>query len=164
MPQDKEKKKQYDREYRLRNREKRKQQHREYYIRNREKIIQYEREYRIRTREKRKKYDGEYNIRNREKRMQYERLRDRVMLRARAKARDNTLLGSKCEKCGSAQNLTRHHPDYLKPLAVITLCRSCNNKEQYTPLPKQARIDQYLQVDQLQGIGNQVFPLASTHS
>jgi len=31
-----------------------------------------------------------------------------------------------CEKCGSDQNLERHHPDYSKPLEVQTLCRSCH--------------------------------------
>jgi len=37
-------------------------------------------------------------------------------------------LGSKCEKCGSTENLERHHEDYSKPLEVKTLCRKCHNE------------------------------------
>ena len=35
-------------------------------------------------------------------------------------------LKAKCERCGSTENLERHHPDYSKPNLVITLCSSCH--------------------------------------
>lgn len=37
-------------------------------------------------------------------------------------------IGDKCEICGATEGLEKHHPDYSKPLEVITLCRSCHMK------------------------------------
>ena len=37
-------------------------------------------------------------------------------------------LKSYCEICGSNENLERHHPNYNKPLIIITLCKSCHTK------------------------------------
>jgi hypothetical protein len=31
-----------------------------------------------------------------------------------------------CERCGSTDRLHRHHPDYSKPLEVVTLCVPCH--------------------------------------
>lgn len=36
-----------------------------------------------------------------------------------------------CEKCNGKNKLQRHHPDYSKPLYIITLCRNCHIKEHY---------------------------------
>lgn len=44
------------------------------------------------------------------------------------RARDHTTLGPECTFCGSKQFLERHHPDYNKPLQVITTCRSCHQR------------------------------------
>jgi hypothetical protein len=33
-----------------------------------------------------------------------------------------------CVQCGSTEDIHRHHPDYSKPLEIISLCRSCHNK------------------------------------
>lgn len=38
----------------------------------------------------------------------------------------STQLGTECTKCGSLEQLERHHPDYQKPLEVVTLCRDCH--------------------------------------
>ena len=46
--------------------------------------------------------------------------------KARLNADKNVLLGPCCFKCGSTEHLERHHPDYSKPLEVITLCRNCH--------------------------------------
>jgi len=35
-------------------------------------------------------------------------------------------VGKECLFCGSKDNLVRHHPDYSKPLEVLTLCQSCH--------------------------------------
>lgn len=36
------------------------------------------------------------------------------------------LLKAECEQCGAAGKLHMHHPDYSKPLEVMTLCISCH--------------------------------------
>lgn len=36
------------------------------------------------------------------------------------------LLKSACERCGVREKLHLHHPDYRKPLYVITLCVPCH--------------------------------------
>ena len=33
-----------------------------------------------------------------------------------------------CSICKSTLNLVKHHPDYSKPLEVITLCSKCHNE------------------------------------
>ena len=33
-----------------------------------------------------------------------------------------------CEKCGSNNNLERHHKDYSKPLEVQVLCKNCHTQ------------------------------------
>jgi hypothetical protein len=35
-------------------------------------------------------------------------------------------IGEKCVVCGSTEKLHRHHPDYSKPLEIITLCQECH--------------------------------------
>jgi hypothetical protein len=51
----------------------------------------------------------------------------------KVKARDiahKIPLESKCSKCGCIdKSLDRHHPDYTKPLEVITVCRICHMRE-----------------------------------
>lgn len=37
-----------------------------------------------------------------------------------------SLEGKKCEKCGSVEELHRHHFDYTKPLEVAVLCKKCH--------------------------------------
>lgn len=45
---------------------------------------------------------------------------------ARWKAERHTSLAVKCANCGSSENLERHHPNYEKPLEIVTLCQSCH--------------------------------------
>ena len=46
---------------------------------------------------------------------------------AQRMANDKNLpLASNCERCGSTEQLERHHPDYSKPLSIVTLCHSCH--------------------------------------
>ncbi len=42
------------------------------------------------------------------------------------------LTGS-CTKCGSTENLERHHEDYAKPLEFIVFCRKCHRKYHHKP-------------------------------
>jgi hypothetical protein len=38
---------------------------------------------------------------------------------------------SYCERCFSNKNLEKHHPNYSKPLEIITLCKRCHTEEHY---------------------------------
>jgi Stc1 domain len=33
-----------------------------------------------------------------------------------------------CKECGSTEQLHKHHPDYSKPMDVITVCQPCHEK------------------------------------
>lgn len=44
------------------------------------------------------------------------------------KANRKVRLGNNCEVCGSTTQLQRHHPDYSKPLFILTLCQSCHER------------------------------------
>lgn len=49
-------------------------------------------------------------------------------VRAQRLARRAVPLKDRCEICGSSERLHRHHPDYSKPLDVITVCQPCHEK------------------------------------
>lgn len=38
----------------------------------------------------------------------------------------NVPLDKECASCGTTESLERHHPDYSKPLEIVTLCHSCH--------------------------------------
>jgi hypothetical protein len=50
------------------------------------------------------------------------------MGRAVAKRLYNVKLKPNCEVCGVGGKLEGHHPDYDKPLEVMTLCKSCHEE------------------------------------
>lgn len=52
---------------------------------------------------------------------------DPVKVRARRAAR-NIPLGP-CARCGTTQDVHRHHPDHSKPLDVVLLCRTHHAEE-----------------------------------
>lgn len=52
----------------------------------------------------------------------------KVKARLLARANRSKIKKSNCEHCGGTRLLDMHHPDYSKPLDVITLCRSCHSK------------------------------------
>jgi hypothetical protein len=37
-------------------------------------------------------------------------------------------LASQCKQCGGTETLHRHHPDYSKPLEIVTLCSGCHGR------------------------------------
>jgi hypothetical protein len=41
-------------------------------------------------------------------------------------ARKGILVRTDCVSCGSSVDLELHHPDYDRPLQVISLCRTCH--------------------------------------
>jgi len=63
----KEKRKQYDKKYRLNNKEKLKKYKKEYRLKNKEKIKQYSKKYRLKNKEKIKQFLKEWHLKNREK-------------------------------------------------------------------------------------------------
>jgi hypothetical protein len=48
--------------------------------------------------------------------------------RAKVYAQRYVPLKDKCEWCPETKGLGRHHPDYSKPLEVLTLCPKCHKK------------------------------------
>lgn len=89
---------------------------------------EYAKKHRKEIREKHHEYMKHYYPEHRQERIKYAReYRERYpeKVRAHNEARDLSV-GSSCEKCGSTENLLRHHPDYSRPKYVITLCRSCH--------------------------------------
>ena len=46
---------------------------------------------------------------------------------------------STCERCGGVETLQMHHPDYSKPLEVITLCRKCHDVV-HPPIPSRGSL------------------------
>lgn len=59
-----------------------------------------------------------------------------IKVKAHAKAKRNKDLIKKdhCEKCGVVESLQMHHPDYNKPLEVVTLCTNCHSKLRYAEI------------------------------
>lgn len=88
-----------------------------YYEKNKAHFQAYQREYR-------QKHKEQCNKNN----QKYKRLHKDV-IKAENKAYYRLPLGDKCIKCGSTENLVRHHPDYSKPLEIVTLCHTCNVNE-----------------------------------
>ena len=50
---------------------------------------------------------------------------------AKANYHKAELLKPQCEHCDSVDSLHMHHPDYSKPLEVITLCVNCHEIEHH---------------------------------
>jgi len=88
------------------------------------------------------KYHSEWVKKHRERWLEIKRIGARKYVRlhpeiimAHRKARHfrKKLLKGRCEICDSKNRLELHHPDYSKPLLVITLCatchRSCHRRE-----------------------------------
>ena len=82
-----------------------------YYYRNREKVLKYQK--------KRWKMKYKTDIKFREKR----KIRD---LSRRVNG-INTKINAPCSKCGSLEDLQRHHHDYTN-IEHIIVCRKCHNQ------------------------------------
>ena len=101
----------------------------QYYLEHREELLARNHEYYRLNREKRLAHDRDYYRNHREellakkKEYYYNNQKKRA---AKATAWYRIPLSSECNSCGSTENLERHHPDYNKPLEIITLCRRCH--------------------------------------
>jgi len=49
-----------------------------------------------------------------------------VKTRAHRLVRQANITGKECENCGATDKLHAHHPDYSKPLEIVTLCVPCH--------------------------------------
>lgn len=97
---------------------------RQYHEQNREKARERQRVWRRRN----PHYAREWYLKNRARileKARENREKDKIKIRARSLAR-RIPLGSVCEECEGTENLEHHHPDYSKPLKVVTVCHSCN--------------------------------------
>jgi len=86
----------------------------EYYEKRKDFFQEYQRKYWQNHKEESNKHTQKYRDRHPEV-INAERLAHRLVP-----------LDKQCKICGSTENLQRHHPDYSKPLEVVTLCRTCH--------------------------------------
>ncbi len=102
---------------------------RQYYKRHAEQKRAYQAEYRKQhaeqLRTKQRAYDRKRQNKRRAYFRQYFRLH-RTEQNARSLAYSHVSLGKSCTRCGSTENLERHHPDYSQPLNIVTLCPQCH--------------------------------------
>ena len=101
---------------------------------------EYQREYRLRNKDKIWNLIKKWRRENRSEHLEIQRksqiryvFRNPEKIRAHDAVKNNRgkFRKSVCEFCNGKENLELHHPDYSKPLAVITLCRGCHRKETY---------------------------------
>lgn len=106
------------------------QQRRRYYYRHREECLEYHRQHYRKNRERilarKRKHRQEHHDEILQKQKEY-RERNKIKIRAHNLA-SSIPLGHQCSLCGSTENLERHHPDYSKPLEIVTLCESCHRR------------------------------------
>lgn len=73
-----------------------------------------------------RKQDKEKERHRKEMKAYRERHPQRVKAQAEAGRNRKKLLREACESCGSTGRLHMHHPDYSKPLEVLTVCMPCH--------------------------------------
>jgi len=129
------KQREYSQKYYEKHKQEEQRKQREYYWQHREERLAYAKTYQPKDLEKfreyHERYNREYRLKhNEELREQYRRYYAENKEKAYAKkiAERYVPLDSHCEICGATHNLLRHHPDYSKPLDIITVCRSCHNR------------------------------------
>lgn len=110
------------RKYGEQNREKRREYHREFYEKNKEMIIQKTKEY---QKTGAGKQAAKINYaRQREKHPEKIAARQAVLIALRA----GKIKKEPCTKCGNAK-VQAHHQDYATPLSVVWLCDPCHRAE-----------------------------------
>lgn len=87
---------------------------RRYYQDNKAHFQEYARNYRVNHKEQHRINNKKWNETHKE------------AVSAKHKAARHIPLDAQCKICSSSINLHRHHPDYSKPLQVVTLCCSCH--------------------------------------
>lgn len=139
--------KEYNREYRLKNKEKIRVQRKEYYLKNKEKIRAYNAEYYAKPENRKKKREVDvigkrkYRKKHPEMRMgrinyneeHYEMWKINQVVRGAVKS--GKLKKQPCEVCGD-ENVHAHHDDYNSPLDVKWLC-PLHHKELHNKVEKQ---------------------------
>jgi len=85
-------------------------------------------------REKHPNYKQEWRTKNKERNQEHHKRNNKTYelqhperhIAQRMAANKKVLLASNCERCGSTEQLERHHPNYSKPLSIVTLCHKCH--------------------------------------
>ena len=91
-----------------------------YYETHKQHLLECQRKYNQEHKEARNKYQKNYMYDYYRKHKTEQKVRLEAWLHAP--------IGSKCVICGSTEKLHRHHPNYEKPLEIVTLCNSCHMK------------------------------------
>ena len=94
-------------------------------------------------------YFREYRKNNKTKILDINKRQDRTKARSRWKLATNIRNGSivrpkKCPVCGSDKDIQGHHEDYLKPLEVDWICRSCHKHKHFVENQKSEQITKTL--------------------
>lgn len=68
-----------------------------------------------------------------------ERAADRARHLTRRKIAAGELTLGPCAMCGTAESVIAHHPDYSRPLEIISMCRSCHSRYHREIVPRLRR-------------------------
>lgn len=119
-----------NREYRQAHPEKVKASQKKYRQAHPEKMRKYQNIFYHKHPEKVKAYHDKYRLANLEKHNEYQKRYSKENPKYRRALNASQLIPKKsaCEKCGSRENLQKHHPDYTKPTQFQTLCKRCHLK------------------------------------
>ena len=111
-------------------RERNKQRCKEWREKNPEKAKEGSRKWRQNNHKKNEKIQRSYSEKNKKKKNKWQEkyAKDNpIIIAAHNAVHNNKIpLGDKCNLCGTSANLEHHHPDYNKPLLIITYCRRCH--------------------------------------
>jgi hypothetical protein len=140
LPEQKDKKRLYDKKYQKREKIRLSKQHKEYYKKNpskfkgyradKDKVRKYNHNYYINNKPKRKRYNKKYlPIRKNKMKNEYK-MKNKLKLKARNYSNNYKQIGTFCEDCKSKKDLIFHHTDYKLNLGR-TLCKKCHLKEHF---------------------------------
>ena len=125
----------YPKEYYLKNKEKMKEHSKIYQKENKKRYRRLKNKWRKKNMQKARESFENYKEQNKEKYMEKSRVgqinyakKYPNKIRAQNLANLKIKILNCCERCGSNENLQKHHPDYNKPLCVEILCRNCHTK------------------------------------
>lgn len=136
MARDKLKKKEYDKQYREKNKEKRKAYNKQYREAHKEQAKEYLKQYRANNKDKAKQYWRERRLNNKDKIKEYNqshkhsnsiRRYTNIHNMTDVHIRKYNLRPLVCSICWCEWKIEAHHPDYNKRNEVVFVCNSCHH-------------------------------------